>query len=80
MTAAPAVTKVGTDPDSDGHPPLRPAQRPERLRAGAEDNLRSVGTDRLDAATPTARDGVGSRSTDVARDGVGSHSGDVATG
>ncbi|MFC8537502.1 aldo/keto reductase [Streptomyces sp. NPDC057249] len=41
------VTKVGADPDPGGHLPLRLAQRPERLRASVEDNLRSLGVDRL---------------------------------
>jgi pyridoxine 4-dehydrogenase len=41
------VTKVGADPDPDGPLPLRPAQRPEQLRASVEDNLRSRGTDRI---------------------------------
>ncbi|WP_405991916.1 aldo/keto reductase [Streptomyces sp. NBC_00986] len=41
------VTKVGADSDPGGHPPLRLAQRPEQLRAGVEDNLRSLGVDRL---------------------------------
>ncbi len=41
------VTKVGATPDSGGPLPLRLAQRPEELRASVEDNLRSLGTDRL---------------------------------
>jgi pyridoxine 4-dehydrogenase len=41
------VTKVGADPDPGGRLPLRIAQRPEQLRAGVEDNLRSLGVDRL---------------------------------
>jgi aryl-alcohol dehydrogenase-like predicted oxidoreductase len=41
------VTKVGADPNPGGHPPLRLAQRPEQLRASVEDNLRSLGVDRL---------------------------------
>ncbi|MFD5816787.1 aldo/keto reductase [Streptomyces sp. NPDC127038] len=41
------VTKVGADPDPGGPLPLRLAQRPEQLRASVEDNLRSLGTDRL---------------------------------
>ncbi|MGW1620746.1 aldo/keto reductase [Streptomyces sp. NPDC002172] len=41
------VTKVGADPNPGGHPPLRLAQRPEQLRASIEDNLRSLGVDRL---------------------------------
>ncbi|SES08191.1 Predicted oxidoreductase [Lentzea xinjiangensis] len=42
------VSKVGADPNPRGPLPLRPAQRPEELRASVEDNLRSLGTDRLD--------------------------------
>ncbi|MFJ6900743.1 aldo/keto reductase [Streptomyces hokutonensis] len=41
------VTKVGADPNPGGRLPLRPAQRPEQLRASVEDNLRSLGADRL---------------------------------
>ncbi|TDE60320.1 aldo/keto reductase [Nonomuraea mesophila] len=41
------VTKVGAAPDPDGPLPLRAAQRPEELRAGVEDNLRSLGLDQL---------------------------------
>ncbi|MFJ2885040.1 aldo/keto reductase [Streptomyces sp. NPDC087305] len=41
------VTKVGADPDPGGPMPLRLAQRPEQLRASVEDNLRSLGVDRL---------------------------------
>ncbi|MFI7392817.1 aldo/keto reductase [Streptomyces tendae] len=41
------VTKVGATPDPGGPLPLRLAQRPEELRADVEDNLRSLGTDRL---------------------------------
>ncbi|MFI7504807.1 aldo/keto reductase [Streptomyces sp. NPDC049687] len=41
------VTKVGAAPDPGGPLPLRLAQRPEQLRAGVEDNLRSLGVDRL---------------------------------
>ncbi|MEV4048723.1 aldo/keto reductase [Streptomyces sp. NPDC049744] len=41
------VTKVGATPDSGGPLPLRLAQRPEELRTDVEDNLRSLGTDRL---------------------------------
>ncbi|MFC8570144.1 aldo/keto reductase [Streptomyces sp. NPDC057245] len=42
------VSKVGADPDPGGPRPLRTAQRPEELRASVEDNLRSLGTDRID--------------------------------
>jgi pyridoxine 4-dehydrogenase len=41
------VTKVGADPNPGGRVPLRIAQRPEQLRASVEDNLRSLGADRL---------------------------------
>ncbi|SEO64947.1 aldo/keto reductase [Amycolatopsis saalfeldensis] len=41
------VTKVGADPNPGGRVPLRMAQRPEQLRASVEDNLRSLGVDRL---------------------------------
>ncbi|MGW0667062.1 aldo/keto reductase [Streptomyces sp. NPDC002746] len=39
------VSKVGADPDPDGPFPMRPAQRPEQLRASVEDNLGSLGLD-----------------------------------
>ncbi|MFF5407924.1 aldo/keto reductase [Streptomyces misionensis] len=42
------VTKVGAAPDPGGRLPLRLAQRPGQLRASVEDNLRSLGVDRLD--------------------------------
>lgn len=42
------VTKVGADPDPGGPLALRLAQRPEQLRASVEDNLRSLGVDRLE--------------------------------
>ena len=41
------VTKVGADPDPGGRLPLRIAQRPEQLQASVEDNLRSLGVERL---------------------------------
>ncbi|GAB2804183.1 aldo/keto reductase [Streptomyces daliensis] len=37
------VSKVGADPNPGGPVPLRPAQRPEELRASVEDNLTSLG-------------------------------------
>jgi pyridoxine 4-dehydrogenase len=43
------VTKVGADPNPGGPLPLRLAQRPEQLRSSVEDNLRSLGVDRLPA-------------------------------
>ncbi|MFW0786253.1 aldo/keto reductase [Gordonia sp. CPCC 206044] len=48
-TDAPVVvTKVGAVSDPGGAIPLRPAQRPGELRSAVEDNLRSLGRDRLD--------------------------------
>lgn len=41
------VSKVGATPDPGGPYPMRLAQRPEELRAGVEDNLRSLGLDRI---------------------------------
>ena len=41
------ATKVGADPDPGGPIPLRLAQRPEELRSSVEDNLASLGTDRI---------------------------------
>ena len=42
------VTKIGAVHHPGGPIPLRPAQKPEELRAAVEDNLRSLGRDRLD--------------------------------
>lgn len=41
------VSKVGATPDPGGPIPLRPAQRPEELRASVEDNLRSLGLEQI---------------------------------
>jgi pyridoxine 4-dehydrogenase len=41
------VSKVGATPNPGGRIPLRPAQRPEELRASVEDNLTSLGLDRI---------------------------------
>ncbi|MBE1582503.1 aldo/keto reductase [Nonomuraea angiospora] len=41
------VSKVGADPDPGGPIPLRPAQRPEELRASVEDNLVSLGLEQI---------------------------------
>ena len=41
------VSKVGAAPNPGGRIPLRPAQRPEELRAGVEANLTSLGLDRI---------------------------------
>jgi aryl-alcohol dehydrogenase-like predicted oxidoreductase len=42
------ATKVGADPNPGGAMPIRPAQRPEQLRASVNDNLKSLGVERLD--------------------------------
>ena len=41
------VTKVGADADPGKKLPIKPAQRPEQLRASVEDNLRSLGLEQL---------------------------------
>ena len=41
------VSKIGADPDPGGPAPMRPAQRPEELRASVEANLRSLGVDQV---------------------------------
>lgn len=41
------VTKVGADADPGKELPIKPAQRPEQLRASVEDNLRSLGLEQL---------------------------------
>ncbi|MHA6762611.1 aldo/keto reductase [Streptacidiphilus sp. PAMC 29251] len=41
------ASKVGADPNPAGPIPLRPAQRPEELRASVEDNLAALGVDRI---------------------------------
>lgn len=41
------VSKVGADPNPQGPVPMRPAQRPEQLRSSVEDNLRSLGLERI---------------------------------
>jgi aryl-alcohol dehydrogenase-like predicted oxidoreductase len=41
------VSKVGADPDPGGEFPIRPAQRPEQLRASVEDNLKSLGVEQV---------------------------------
>jgi aryl-alcohol dehydrogenase-like predicted oxidoreductase len=42
------VSKVGAEPAPGAPVPLRLAQRPEQLRAGVEDNLKSLGAERID--------------------------------
>lgn len=41
------VSKVGAEPAPNGPIPLRLAQRPEQLRAGVEDNLKSLGLEQI---------------------------------
>ena len=41
------ASKVGADPNPGGTIPLKPAQRPEQLRASVEDNLRSLGFNQI---------------------------------
>ena len=41
------ATKVGADPAPGKTPPIKPAQRPEQLRASVEANLRSLGLKQL---------------------------------
>jgi len=41
------VSKVGADPNPGGPIPLRPAQRPEQLRASVEDNLIGLGVEQI---------------------------------
>ncbi len=41
------ATKVGADPAPGAAIPIKPAQRPEQLRASVEDNLRSLGMEQL---------------------------------
>jgi len=41
------VSKVGATPDPGAPIPLRPAQRPEQLRASVEDNLKSLGVEQV---------------------------------
>ena len=42
------ATKIGAAHNPGGRVSIRPAQRPEELRAGIEENLKSLGTDCLD--------------------------------
>ncbi len=41
------ATKVGAEPNPGGPVPLRPAQRPEQLRASVEENLTSLGLEQI---------------------------------
>jgi pyridoxine 4-dehydrogenase len=49
------VSKVGAEEDAQGR--LRPAQRPEQLRAGVEADLRSLDVDRVDVVNLRRLDG-----------------------
>jgi pyridoxine 4-dehydrogenase len=49
------VSKLGAEEDAGGR--LRPAQRPEELRAGVEANLRSLGVDQVDVVNLRRLDG-----------------------
>jgi pyridoxine 4-dehydrogenase len=51
------ATKVGARRDADGA--WLPAQRPEELRAGVEDNLRSLAVERIDLVNLRLLDGEG---------------------
>lgn len=42
------ATKIGGESNPGGKIPIRPAQRPEQLRASVEKNLRTLGVDHLD--------------------------------
>jgi pyridoxine 4-dehydrogenase len=58
------VSKVGADPNPGGRIPLRLAQRPEQLRASVEDNLSSLGVDRIPVVNLRRTDaGPGVRAT-----------------
>lgn len=41
------VSKVGADPDPGARIPIRPAQRPEQLRASVESNLTGLGVEQI---------------------------------
>jgi pyridoxine 4-dehydrogenase len=51
------VSKVGGDRDAQGA--WIPSQRPEQLRSGVEDNLRTLGVERLGAVNLRLMDGAG---------------------
>jgi len=52
------ATKIGADPNPGGPFPMRPAQRPEQLRASVEDNLRSLGLEQVPVANLRRLDGT----------------------
>src|SRR5438067_4273059 len=58
------VTKVGGRRDDQGA--WLPAQRPEELRAGVEDNLRSLRVDRIDLVNLRLLDGDGAPAVPLA--------------
>lgn len=49
------ATKVGVEPSDAG---MRPAQRPEQLRAGVEENLRGLGVDQVSVVHLRRMDGL----------------------
>lgn len=51
------VTKVGFAPNPAGSFPMRPAQRPEELRASVEDNLRSLNLNQIPVVNLRRADG-----------------------
>lgn len=57
------VTKVGARRDAEGN--WHPAQRPAQLRAGVEDNLRSLEIERIDVVNLRRMDEHGGPGTDV---------------
>jgi aryl-alcohol dehydrogenase-like predicted oxidoreductase len=58
------VTKVGARRDAEGA--WLPAQRPEELRAGVEDNLRSLAVERIDLVNLRLLDGDGAPAVPLA--------------
>jgi aryl-alcohol dehydrogenase-like predicted oxidoreductase len=58
------VTKVGARRDEQGR--WLPAQRPEELRAGVEDNMRSLGVERMDLVNLRLLDGEGAPGVQLA--------------
>ncbi|HEV2638250.1 MAG TPA: aldo/keto reductase [Actinocrinis sp.] len=52
------VSKIGADPNPGGPLPMRPAQRPEQLRASVEDNLRSLGLEQIPVVNMRRLDGT----------------------
>jgi pyridoxine 4-dehydrogenase len=52
------ASKIGADPNPGGPFPMRPAQRPEQLRASVEDNLRSLGLEQVGVVNLRRLDGT----------------------